>query len=322
LVDFLPPTLSYHLAHLLLSFYSGVVGYKKPPEWRPFRWKSLYFPNPIAPAGGIDKSAKHLKAWWSLGAGFIEIGTITPQPQKQNKGTILKRSIKEQTLWNYMGFPGEGVKAVKNRLKKLQNFYPHPTPIFANIGKNRQTSNEKAENDYVQCISTLSPYVDAFVINISSPNTKELRTLSEASHLRKILKLCKSVEQEKPLFVKWSPDMESEEFLRSMDVAIECGVEGHIICNTSVKRNKTMPYPAYGGISGAPLADISKQRLLLAKKHLGVDKKNQLLISVGGVIKPEDVLERLELGADLVQVYSALVFQGPFFFRKVFQQKQ
>ena len=315
----LPPGLSHKLADSLLSAYSQFVGNIPPPEWKSLHWKNLYFPNPLAPAGGVDKSAKQIKAWWALGAGFIEIGTITPLPQKKNQGPTLKRYIKKQALWNHLGFPGDGMERVKNRLQKLGSF--RPTPIFANIGRNRETKNENAETDYLRCISTLHPYVDGFIINISSPNTKKLGELSQPQNLKRLLKAIKtelnSFEQNKPFFIKWSPDMSDNDFLQSLEIALEHGCEGHIICNTSISINNT--FPNYGGVSGTPLANISKKRLKLTLQQIGTEKKNQLIISVGGVLKPEDVFERFNIGADLVQIYSALVFKGPFFLKRVFQ---
>lgn len=319
---FIPPHFAHHLADLFFSSYSKIIGYKEPPEWQSFQWKNLSFPNPLAPAGGVDKSAKHLKAWWALGAGFIEIGTITPLPQKENAGPTLKRNIKEQALWNHLGFPGDGVEMVQKRLKKLHHF--HPTPVFANIGKNRNTPNNNAEEDYIKCITSLYPYVDAFIINISSPNTKGLEELAEPTRLNRLLQtvsqhLLSFQESSKPFLIKWSPDLKDNEFLQSLDIALKWGAAGHIICNTTKQRKIEGSFPEYGGISGAPLAFISKERLNLVQKHLGTERKNQLLISVGGILSPKDVLERLNLGANLVQIYSALVFEGPFFLRKVFQ---
>ncbi len=280
----------------------------------------MEFPNPLAPAGGVDKSAKHMKAWWALGAGFIEVGTITPLPQKANKGAILKRNVKEQALWNYMGFPGDGLNRIRDR---LANNSSRPTPVFANIGKNRDTNLEKAYQDYIRCISTLNPYVDAFVINISSPNTKDLRDLSTPAYLKTLLNKINthlsSMKYRKPVFVKWSPDMSEKDFLHALDQAGECGVEGHIICNSSEVLGRDLKqdiFPKRGGVSGAPLSNTAKKRLILAHKHLAVNRQKYLLISSGGVLTPTDVFERLDMGADLVQVYSALIFDGPCFFLK------
>ena len=281
----------------------------------------MEFPNPLAPAGGVDKSAKQIKAWWALGAGFIEVGTITPLPQKANKGVILKRNVKHQALWNYMGFPGDGVQAVSNRLKALGAL--KSTPIFANIGKNRNTVLEESYKDYIQCISVLNPYVDAFVINISSPNTKDLRNLSAPIYLKTLLNQISchfsSMKDKKPFFIKWSPDMEEKDFLNALDQAGMYGVEGHIICNSSqiLGRNlQQCSFKQHGGVSGSPLNSIARKRLMLAHKHLAYDRQKYLLISSGGVLRPEDVFDRLDIGANLVQVYSALIFDGPHFFLK------
>ena len=315
----MPSGLSHQLAELFLSVYSQSIGVKKPPEWRARKWKNLYFPNPLAPAGGMDKSAKHLKAWWALGAGFIEVGTITPLPQKKNPGPVLKRDWKTQTLWNHLGFPGEGMETACKRLKTL--YKVRPTPIFANIGKNRNTPNKKAHEDCLKCVRALYPYVDAFVINVSSPNTKKLQDLAGPRELKSLLSPIRqqlsSFQKGKPFFVKWSPDPGERDFLRSLDTALECGAEGHIISNSSAQiRGKKLFPPDRGGLSGAPLSEPAKRRLQLIYKHLGTETKNQLIVSVGGVLKPEDVFERLNMGADLVQTYSALVFQGPFFLRQ------
>ena len=322
-IDLLSPNLSHTLANYLLSFYSGIVGEKPPPTWSPLKWKHLYFPNPLAPAGGVDKSAKHMHAWWALGAGFLEIGTITPQAQKKNLGCTLKKNSREQILWNYMGFPNDGTEAVQKRLLALQGF--KPTPIFANIGKSRDTKMNKAVEDYLFCIEKLHPYVDAFVINISSPNTQNLRDLSQPEKLIQFLQTIQqklaSFSEKKPFFIKWSPDLSEKKFLMALDLSIQQGAEGHILCNTSVQKNAENGFPQHGGISGRPLSQMTKKKLELTHKHLGDERKNQLLISVGGVLEPVDVFERLNLGADLVQSYSALVFKGPLFFRKTSRLK-
>ena len=227
----MPAKWSYHLVDVSLSGYSKWVGKKKPPEWKPLKWKNLYFPNPLGPAGGIDKSAKHIKAWWSFGAGFIEVGTITPLPQKSNPGPNIKRNVKKQVLWNHLGFPGDGLQKVSRRLQSLGSF--KPTPVFANIGKNRWTSNQTAEKDYIQCISELHPYVDGFVINISSPNTHSIRDLTHTKRLKPFLQQIgqklNSLKKPLPFFVKWSPDALEQDFLHSLDISLECGTSGHTL---------------------------------------------------------------------------------------------
>ncbi len=313
--------------------YSAFVSKGKcsvsPPVWRSVRWRDLYFPNPLAPAGGVDKSACHIKAWWALGAGFLEIGTITPEPQTKNTGVVLKRDIATQALWNYLGFPNMGAGAVAKRLKKVSD--RKWTPIFANIGRNASTPNSEAEKDYLKCIDILHPYVSGFVINISSPNTKGLRGLARPTALKKLLtkvrdKIAHLPEVNLPFLVKWSPDLSEKDFLHGVDVAMECGVSGHILCNSTTFRNEgageAKVFPLHGGVSGMPLARRAKHQLVLVQKHLGVDRIGQLLVSVGGVMSAEDVFQRLAMGADLVQVYSALVFEGPWFFRQVSQKSR
>ncbi len=315
IADLMPHT-AYQVAHLLLDLYSRTSPEKKVPEWRSVRWKDMYFPNPLGPAGGMDKSARHLKAWWTLGAGFMEVGTITPLPQKKNPGPTLKRSFKQKTLWNHLGFPGEGMEVVQKRLKALKG--DRPTPLFANIGKNRHTPNDRAEEDYQKCIAMLFPYVDAFVINISSPNTKHLSQLAEPKHLKKLLTAVKEALQDhkKPFLIKWAPDMNEKDFGQALDMALESGAEGHIMGNSLTQHPPSSFWPSYGGLSGAPLRTLARQKLTFLQKHLGAERKNQLLVSVGGVLTVEEVFERLEWGADLVQVYSALVFEGPSFLKR------
>ena len=261
-----------------------------------------------------------MKAWWAMGAGFTEIGTITPQAQKKNPGPSLKKNNQQQALWNNLGFPGPGVSKIVRNLKKLKQF--KPTPIFANISKNRNTPNQDAIKDFLHCIQLLNPYVDAFVINVSSPNTTHLSELAQPQYLKKLLsaiqkELTTQAHPPKPFLIKWSPDLSEPDFLLSLDIALECGASGHIICNSTIHRKSNSPFPKIGGISGKPLAKISEQRLMLIQQHLQSERKNQLIISTGGILTPEEALQRLDMGADLIQVYSALVFQGPYFFRQV-----
>ena len=329
-LDYLPTSFLHSTAHLALSIYSRVL--KKPsppPKWGSINWQGLYFPNPIGVAGGMDKNATHLKAWWALGAGFLEVGTVTPLPQKKNAGPTLKRFNKQQALWNHLGFPGIGAKAVAQNLKAFRGVYP--TPVFANIGKNRNTDHEKSVQDYLQCILELYPYVSAFVINVSSPNTKGLSNLSYSENLKPLLlavaEKLKTFEVKKPFFIKWGLGLSDKDFLKAFEVALECGAEGHIICNSLALgaggEEEGSCFPNYGGISGRPVAKLSKKRLKLVLDFLGqgAKRKSQLIVSVGGILSKQDLLERLNMGADLAQVYSALVFKGPLFFKKLAARK-
>ena len=299
----------------LSRFYSST-----PLTWRPFQWKNLHFPNPLGPAGGIDKNAVNGAHWQNLGAGFCEVGTVTPLPQKANPGKNLDRSLKYQSLWNYLGFPNKGLDFVEKRLAAQQK--KTKIPLFVNLGKNRDTPLPLAQKDYVEGIQTLHPFASAFVINISSPNTKNLRELFADRFLFPFLQTLKETTDQvspgKPLILKLSPDLEDSQFLPVIDCSLKAGMDGWCLCNTTVQRPVQSLFPERGGISGKLLAKRSLSLLKNLKQHLGTSS-DKLIISCGGVLTPEDVLERLSEGANLVQVYSALVFNGPLFFRSVFK---
>lgn len=287
-----------------------------PPVWQSFVWKGLVFKNPLGIAGGVDKNADFLRAWPSLGCGFVEVGTITPQPQEPNPGKILDRDRRASAMWNRMGFPSAGAEEARANLKAAR---PWSVPVFVNIGKNRDTANSEAAKDYVELIHYLHTQADAFVVNVSSPNTKGLRDLQEAASLKALLGPVVSSAKiyRRPVLVKLSPDLSEDDLSRSIGVGAECGVDGFILTNTTLSRAPHSPFPPEGGVSGAPLKDLSLKALSQAVRILGDRRQDFLLVSVGGVMTPEDVFERLRLGADLVQVYSALVFDGPGFFRRV-----
>jgi dihydroorotate dehydrogenase len=170
----------------------------------------------------------------------------------------------------------------------------------------------------------LTPWVDGFVVNISSPNTKDLRKLLEPDQLRAFLEPVQSKLREsgKPWFLKLSPDVTDTELKQILTISMEAGVDGWILANTTVQMRETLRFPTEGGVSGRPLGVLSKRLLYTAVSFLGPAKKDRLIISVGGIMDEDDVQERLALGADLVQVYSALIFQGPWFFRKVARWQQ
>jgi dihydroorotate dehydrogenase len=185
-----------------------------------------------------------------------------------------------------------------------------------NIGKNRTTSNENASHDYKVLLDLFADVADVFVVNISSPNTKGLRELLEPTQLAEFLKpLIKAKKQ--PLLLKLSPDMDDALLKRTLDVSLGAGVDGWVLTNTTLAREPNSRFSTEGGVSGRPLAERSKEILKIAVDHLGARREDRLIISSGGVLTPEDVNERLRLGANLVQVYAALIFDGPLFFRKV-----
>lgn len=313
----LPPQWAHDLSSLALPFYSLIYG-QKTPHWKSFTWRDLYFANPMGIAGGVDKNADHLNDWWALGCGFVEVGTITPRPQDPNPGKIMDRDRRLTAMWNKMGFPSAGADET---FFNLASYAPHyRTPIFVNIGKNRQTPNEEAVNDYVTLIDKFRPFADAFVVNISSPNTKGLRDLQSKDNLSHLLgPILEKVShfEPTPVLVKLSPDMGDEALAETVLHCHSLGVDGFVLTNTTLSRPTGCHFPAEGGLSGAPLKELSKRALQVAVESLGKKREGLLLVSAGGILSAEDVFERLQMGADLVQIYSALVFHGPGFFQEV-----
>lgn len=296
---------------------------QKTPAWRSFTWRDMTFKNPLGIAGGVDKNGEHLNDWWRLGCGFVEVGTVTPRPQNPNRGKILDRDLKHQSMWNRMGFPSHGADEVFYNLSYYGPYYR--TPIFVNIGKNRETPNDEAVNDYLHLIDKFRPMADVFVVNISSPNTQGLRDLQNKENLSRLVGMVMqkvSHYQPTPVLVKLSPDMPAEVLAETVLHCHELGVDGFVLTNTTLSRHEGCPYPPEGGLSGAPLKNLSEQALRTAMDALGAKRQGKLIVSVGGVMSPEDVHQRLRMGADLVQIYSALIFHGPGFFHEVARQYQ
>ncbi len=290
---------------------------RTPPQWRSWDWRGLHFPNRLGLAGGVDKDAQNVEAWWALGAGFLEVGTITPKPQPGNPPPVVDRNVSKEALWNRLGFPSHGVKKVKQRLLKLKR--PFAAPVFANIGKNAATSLDDADGDYIELLRELEGTVDGFVINISSPNTKGLRELLKPDRLRAFLTPILEARPKSgaPVLLKLSPDLEDNELAAVLDISIDLNIDGWVLTNTSQGLREGLDFPVDGGVSGRPLTSRSLELLKRTVALLGPRRENRAVISVGGVMSAEDVAARLAAGADLVQVYSALIFEGPYFFRKV-----
>lgn len=314
----LPPKLAHDVSPLAIDFYSHFFN-EKTPVWNSFSWNGIIFKNRLGLAGGVDKNADHLQAWQRLGCGFIEIGTVTPHPQKPNPGKIFDRSVADSALWNKMGFPSAGAEEVFYNLKNFKQV--SSLPVFVNIGKNRTTPNESAHFDYMSQVDLFSPLADAFVVNISSPNTQGLRDLANPSYLLPFLKpICDvrlDLENKKPLLLKLSPDLSSDELKKVIDTAMQVDIDGFVLTNTTLSRNTQKGFPVEGGVSGKPVQELSKNALITTIQHLAKEKSKKLVISVGGVMTAADVFERINIGADLVEVYSTLIFSGLNFFRKV-----
>ena len=319
----LPSSVLNKLNPITLSLYTKIKP-GRPSEWEPFSWKGLHFPNPLGTAGGLDKNARLIKEYWSLGAGFLEIGTVTPEPQKANKGCIMSRNLKHLSLWNCMGFPNKGLNYIEKQLENLFETQSFPLPLlFINLGKNRQTPIDQAIVDYKKGMLALEKYASVFVINISSPNTQSLRELFDKKHLAHFLKslveIRSGLNKKIPLILKLSPD--ETDWQRIIEESLLAGIDGWCLTNTTRQRPVPHLFPNdRGGISGQLLAPLSLDMLKKLKSWLQQNQvENKLIVSCGGVLSPEDVFQRLHLGANLVQVYSALVFEGYPFFRSVSQ---
>ena len=275
----------------------------------------LTFPNPVGLAAGFDKDAKLYKELSNLGFGFIEIGTLTPKPQQGNPKKRLFRLQQDQGLINRMGFNNEGVESAIQRLKRNNGVL-----IGGNIGKNKLTANEDAVSDYVSCFESLFPYVDYFVVNVSSPNTPNLRALQNKEPLTYLLQTLKDLNLKKstskPILLKIAPDLTDNQLLDIIDIITSLNIDGVIATNTTLSREglKSPNKIEAGGLSGKPLTDRSTGviRFLHEKSNNAFP-----IIGVGGIHSPQDALDKLNAGASLVQLYSGFVFEGPSIVKKI-----
>ena len=293
----------------VVKFFSGKV-----PHSEPLVVSGLAFPNPVGLAAGLDKDAEAVAALGALGFGFVEVGTLTPKPQPGNPQPRLFRLPKDRGLINRMGFNNHGVVAAAQRLKNR----PAGLVVGGNIGKNKDTPNELAAQDYVLSLRALHPVVDFFTVNISSPNTPGLRALQSLEPLRELLS---EVLQERdlhqprrPVWVKLAPDLTNEELVDTAQLIVSAGADGIIATNTTLSRSGLGTDPlkveqmGAGGLSGAPLRQRSTDVIRVLRGAVGPDFP---LIAVGGVLSGQDAREKKEAGATLVQVYTGLIYEGP-----------
>ncbi|MEZ4802415.1 MAG: quinone-dependent dihydroorotate dehydrogenase [Gelidibacter sp.] len=269
----------------------------------------MTFKNPVGLAAGFDKDAKLYNELSNFGFGFIEIGTLTPKPQDGNPKKRLFRLKADNAIINRMGFNNGGVEAAVLRLKKNKNVL-----IGGNIGKNKLTPNEEAVEDYKICFDALFEYVDYFVVNVSSPNTPNLRALQDKEPLTKLLKDLKienlKKQNPKPILLKIAPDLTNEQLLDIIDIISETKIDGVIATNTTISREVLQDEnkKQIGGLSGKPLTKRSTEVIrFLAEKS----NKRFPIIGVGGIHSSEDAIEKLEAGADLVQLYTGFIYEGP-----------
>ena len=271
----------------------------------------LTFKNPVGLAAGFDKDAKLYKELSNFGFGFIEIGTLTPKGQPGNPKKRLFRLIPDEAIINRMGFNNEGVDAAVERLKKNSNIL-----IGGNIGKNKVTPNENAVDDYIYCFEALFEHVDYFVVNVSSPNTPNLRALQEKEPLTKLLSILKKrndlKDQPKPILLKIAPDLTEDQLLDIISIIDEVKIDGVIASNTTLSRanlksKETLTKEA-GGLSGKPVKNRSTEVIRFLNKK---SNNSFPIIGVGGIHTPEDAIEKLEAGASLVQLYTGFIYEGP-----------
>lgn len=270
----------------------------------------LKFKHPVGMAAGFDKDAKLYNELGQLGFSFVEIGTVTPKGQLGNPKKRLFRLVEDQAIINRMGFNNDGVDAAKARLLKRN----HGLIIGGNIGKNKMTPNEKAVDDYLICFEALFDVVDYFVVNVSSPNTPNLRDLQEKEPLLALLKTLQeknqSYRQPKPILLKIAPDLSESQLKEIVEIVDQSHIAGIIATNTTLSREgvKSQDRIEVGGLSGAPLTKRSLEVVrFLAKESAG----RFPIIGVGGIMSAKDALDQLNAGASLVQLYSGFIYEGP-----------
>ncbi len=279
----------------------------------------IRFPNPVGLAAGFDKDAKIYSELSNFGFGFVEIGTLTPKPQTGNPKRRLFRLKKDKGIINRMGFNNEGVDKAVMRLKKNRGII-----IGGNIGKNKVTPNDRATDDYVICFEKLFPYVDYFVVNVSSPNTPNLRDLQEKKPLTKLLNTLQEYnhkkEAPKPILLKIAPDLTNPQLLDIISIVEDTKISGVIATNTTLRRDELASDPSIsaetGGLSGKPLTNRSTEVI----RFLDTQSNSSFpIIGVGGIHTPEDAIEKLEAGASLVQLYTGFVYEGPLAVKRILE---
>lgn len=318
----------HHITFHLLQFTGKLPGFRRLLRYlfdvndkrleRTF--VGLTFRNPVGLAAGFDKDAKAVDQLSALGFGFIEIGTLTPRPQAGNEKPRLFRLPADRALINRMGFNNEGAPDAARRLARRTS----RVLVGGNIGRNKTTTNEGALTDYVQCFDALYPYVDYFVVNVSSPNTPGLRELQEREPLSRLLGEIKrrslARDVPRPVLLKIAPDLSKEQLDDVVAILRETGADGVIATNTTISREGLSTSPEQvqrigpGGLSGAPLKQRANDIVRYLRHQLGPDF---LIIGCGGILSADDALERLRSGANLIQVYTGFIYEGPGFVRRI-----
>jgi dihydroorotate dehydrogenase len=308
LLFMLQPETAHGLAGVLLRVRSAP---RSVPGADPLLRQTLWgidFPTPLGLAAGMDKGDVLAPGWFRLGFGWVEIGTITPRPQAGNERPRLFRLVDQRAIINRMGFNNAGAAAVAERLRRLP---PLPGPICINVGRNKETPNERAAEDYVSAFRMLAPYAQLASINVSSPNTPGLRALqSELGTLvAEVVKARDALPRRIPVLVKLSPDEPDGRLVEMAQAAQGAGADGIIATNTTLDRAAVRAHrwaAEAGGLSGVPLRERALQLCRLLYRSVSVP-----IVGVGGLFTAEDAYARIRAGASLVQIYTALVYEGP-----------
>jgi dihydroorotate dehydrogenase len=323
-----------------IAFIRKIITGMYQPTSEPYELLGLHFSNRVGLAAGFDKNAKYLLSLQALGFGFVEIGTVTPLPQVGNDKPRLFRLPKDKALINRMGFNNEGVEAVVKRLKSWQSVSSRQSAVVSqqspvvhgpssvvspkliiggNIGKNKVTPNEDAWKDYEKCFVALAPYVDYFVVNVSSPNTPGLRELQEKKSLRKILTHLQDLNRQqpvqRPILLKIAPDLTNTQVDDVIDLSIEIKLDGLVVSNTTISReglskasNTVAEKMGAGGLSGLPL----KQRSTELIRYINQKTAGALpIIGSGGIFTAADAQEKIAVGASVIQVWTGFIYEGP-----------
>ena len=345
-----PPEAAHKISMSLLklacsiSFTRNIVTKIFSAHSIPFDLFGLRFKNPVGLGAGFDKNAEYLRELDALGFGFIEIGTVTPRPQPGNETPRVFRLVKDKALINRMGFNNDGVNAIAERLKKWRKDQtsnvkrqsgkgsdnPHRSShvsrliIGGNIGKNKDTSNEDAWKDYEICFRALHPYVDFFVVNVSSPNTPGLRALQEKSSLKKILTHLQTINSDfdtkKPILLKIAPDLAWEQIDDIINLAREIHLDGMVATNTTIARdhlktpNSKLQNVGMGGLSGKPVQKRSTE--IVQYIHQKINGSIPIIAS-GGIFQGADAREKLNAGAVLIEIWTGFIYEGPFIVKRI-----
>lgn len=307
----------YTFLHPLFKIFFGSN------KQEPINVNGLVFKNHLGLAAGFDKNAAALRFWNALGFSHVEIGTVTPLPQNGNEKPRLFRLKKDYGIINRMGFNNKGADEIKQNILNSKQYLSKDFIIGVNIGKNKNTPNEEAVNDYLTCFKKMYAAADYFTINISSPNTKGLRELQEEESLKDLLSKIKNLnkslsefKEEKNVFVKIAPDINDEQIRIIYNTVSDVGITGIILTNTTITRkNLKEKIKEEGGLSGKPLKNLADD--VLQKFHNMNEDGKLILIGAGGVFSKNDYQTKINNGASLVQIYTGMIYEGPGIVKKL-----